>query len=248
MKDAWDGLEAAELVLMEHDDERAQLDYAHALTHWGDVGGYDVEVLWDTVTVAAHRAALRGVQVPRADDAVRRRAEAARPRTAAARPRRGAAARRAGQLPRRPRQALAGGPAARDAEDGAVRQPRPRAAGHRRRPDRHRRGRHGVGARRRVRVLSRGTRGQARPDGRAAAALGRGARPAARARPHPAAAGQDQPGHGLEVPGDVHPAGEVRGGRSAAGQARGPARDDAAARRAAPGSAPSSAGSWSWTG
>ncbi len=53
VKDAWDGLEAAELVLMEHDTERAQLDYAHALSQWGDVGGYDVEVLWDTVTVAA---------------------------------------------------------------------------------------------------------------------------------------------------------------------------------------------------
>jgi ATPase subunit of ABC transporter with duplicated ATPase domains len=53
IKDGWHGLEAAELVLMERDDERAQLDYAHALTHWGDVGGYDVEVLWDTVTVAA---------------------------------------------------------------------------------------------------------------------------------------------------------------------------------------------------
>ncbi|MEP7020175.1 MAG: ATP-binding cassette domain-containing protein [Pseudonocardiales bacterium] len=53
VKDAWDELEAAELVLMERDDERTQLDYAHALTHWGDVGGYEVEVLWDTVTVAA---------------------------------------------------------------------------------------------------------------------------------------------------------------------------------------------------
>jgi ATPase subunit of ABC transporter with duplicated ATPase domains len=53
LKDAWDDLEAAELVLMERDDERAQLDYAHALTHWGDAGGYDVEILWDTVTVAA---------------------------------------------------------------------------------------------------------------------------------------------------------------------------------------------------
>jgi ATPase subunit of ABC transporter with duplicated ATPase domains len=53
VKDAWDGLEAAELVLMERDDERSQLDYAHALTHWGDAGGYDVEILWDTVTVAA---------------------------------------------------------------------------------------------------------------------------------------------------------------------------------------------------
>jgi ATPase subunit of ABC transporter with duplicated ATPase domains len=53
VKDAWDGLEAAELVLMERDDERSQLDYAHALSHWGDAGGYDVEILWDTVTVAA---------------------------------------------------------------------------------------------------------------------------------------------------------------------------------------------------
>ena len=53
VKDAWGGLEAAELILMERDDERAQLDYAHALTHWGDAGGYDVEILWDTVTVAA---------------------------------------------------------------------------------------------------------------------------------------------------------------------------------------------------
>ncbi|MGH8962537.1 MAG: ABC-F family ATP-binding cassette domain-containing protein [Jatrophihabitantaceae bacterium] len=50
---AWDVVQASELVLMERDEERAQLSYAHALTHWGDVGGYDVEVLWDTVTVAA---------------------------------------------------------------------------------------------------------------------------------------------------------------------------------------------------
>ncbi|MDQ6850200.1 MAG: ATP-binding cassette domain-containing protein [Actinomycetota bacterium] len=50
---AWDDVQRAELVLMERDDERAQLGYAHALAHWGDVGGYDTEVLWDTVTVAA---------------------------------------------------------------------------------------------------------------------------------------------------------------------------------------------------
>jgi ATPase subunit of ABC transporter with duplicated ATPase domains len=50
---AWDELQQCELVLMEHDDERAQLDYAHALAGWGDAGGYDAEVLWDTVTVAA---------------------------------------------------------------------------------------------------------------------------------------------------------------------------------------------------
>jgi ATPase subunit of ABC transporter with duplicated ATPase domains len=51
--DAWDELEASELLLMERDDEQCQLDYAHALAHWGDVGGYQLEVLWDTVTVAA---------------------------------------------------------------------------------------------------------------------------------------------------------------------------------------------------
>jgi ATPase subunit of ABC transporter with duplicated ATPase domains len=53
LRDAWDELEAAELVLMERDEERAQLAYAHALAGWGDAGGYELEVLWDTVTVAA---------------------------------------------------------------------------------------------------------------------------------------------------------------------------------------------------
>ncbi len=50
---AGEAVEASELALMERDDERAQLAYAHALAHWGDAGGYDAEVLWDTVTVAA---------------------------------------------------------------------------------------------------------------------------------------------------------------------------------------------------
>ncbi|MGI8679901.1 MAG: ABC-F family ATP-binding cassette domain-containing protein [Jatrophihabitans sp.] len=50
---AWDDLQAAELAMMEHDDETTQLAYAHAITEWGDAGGYDAEVLWDTVTVAA---------------------------------------------------------------------------------------------------------------------------------------------------------------------------------------------------
>jgi ATPase subunit of ABC transporter with duplicated ATPase domains len=53
LREAWGALEATELMLMDRDDERAQLDYAHALTGWGDVGGYEMEVLWDTVTVAA---------------------------------------------------------------------------------------------------------------------------------------------------------------------------------------------------
>lgn len=53
LKTAWDELAASELVLMERDEEKTQLAYAHAITHWGDAGGYDLEVLWDTVTVAA---------------------------------------------------------------------------------------------------------------------------------------------------------------------------------------------------
>jgi ATPase subunit of ABC transporter with duplicated ATPase domains len=50
---AWDDVQRCELALMERDDERTQLAYAHALTRWGDTGGYEIEVLWDTVTVAA---------------------------------------------------------------------------------------------------------------------------------------------------------------------------------------------------
>jgi ATPase subunit of ABC transporter with duplicated ATPase domains len=46
-------LDAAELVMMEKDDEPTQLRYAAALAEWGDAGGYDAEVLWDACTVAA---------------------------------------------------------------------------------------------------------------------------------------------------------------------------------------------------
>ncbi len=46
-------LEAAELAMMERDDERAQLRYATALTEWGEAGGYDAEVHWDACCVAA---------------------------------------------------------------------------------------------------------------------------------------------------------------------------------------------------
>jgi ATPase subunit of ABC transporter with duplicated ATPase domains len=46
-------LDAAELALMDVDDEPTQLRYASALHAWGEAGGYELEVLWDTVTVAA---------------------------------------------------------------------------------------------------------------------------------------------------------------------------------------------------
>lgn len=46
-------LDAAELAIMEVDDEPAQLAYAQALVDWGDVGGYEQETRWDEVTTAA---------------------------------------------------------------------------------------------------------------------------------------------------------------------------------------------------
>ena len=46
-------LDAAELAMMERDDEPAQMRYAAALAEWGDAGGYDAEVLWDACCVAA---------------------------------------------------------------------------------------------------------------------------------------------------------------------------------------------------
>ncbi|HTW21727.1 MAG TPA: ATP-binding cassette domain-containing protein [Mycobacteriales bacterium] len=46
-------VDAAELAMMEAEDEPTQLRYAHALAEWSDAGGWDAEVLWDTCTVAA---------------------------------------------------------------------------------------------------------------------------------------------------------------------------------------------------
>jgi ATPase subunit of ABC transporter with duplicated ATPase domains len=46
-------LDAAELAMMERDDERTQLRYAAALAEWGEAGGYGAEVHWDECTVAA---------------------------------------------------------------------------------------------------------------------------------------------------------------------------------------------------
>ncbi|MFL6130941.1 MAG: ABC-F family ATP-binding cassette domain-containing protein [Mycobacteriales bacterium] len=62
LRAAGERLEAAEWALAEVDDEPTQLRYAAALAAWGDAGGYDAEVLWDTVTVAAIGAPLDRVQ------------------------------------------------------------------------------------------------------------------------------------------------------------------------------------------
>jgi ATPase subunit of ABC transporter with duplicated ATPase domains len=53
VREAAAAVDAAELALMETEDERLQMHYAQALADWADAGGYDIEVLWDTVTVAA---------------------------------------------------------------------------------------------------------------------------------------------------------------------------------------------------
>jgi ATPase subunit of ABC transporter with duplicated ATPase domains len=46
-------LDAAELAMMERDDEPTQMRYAAALAEWGDAGGYDAEVMWDACCLAA---------------------------------------------------------------------------------------------------------------------------------------------------------------------------------------------------
>ncbi|MBB5911926.1 ATPase subunit of ABC transporter with duplicated ATPase domains [Nocardia transvalensis] len=46
-------LDDAENALIERDEEPAQLAYAHALSDWADVGGYETEAFWDDVTTAA---------------------------------------------------------------------------------------------------------------------------------------------------------------------------------------------------
>src|ERR1700742_1692790 len=46
-------VDAAELAVMERDDEAAQLAYAQALSDWADAGGYDAENTWDMCTMAA---------------------------------------------------------------------------------------------------------------------------------------------------------------------------------------------------
>ncbi|MGC5585298.1 ABC-F family ATP-binding cassette domain-containing protein [Ornithinimicrobium sp. W1679] len=55
-------LDAAELAIMEVDDEPAQMAYAQALADWGDAGGYEQETRWDEVTTAALGPAFEQAQ------------------------------------------------------------------------------------------------------------------------------------------------------------------------------------------
>ena len=46
-------VDACERTLMDTDDEKSQMAYAHALSEYADAGGYDLEVTWDVCTTAA---------------------------------------------------------------------------------------------------------------------------------------------------------------------------------------------------
>ncbi|GAA1915229.1 ATP-binding cassette domain-containing protein [Streptomyces sodiiphilus] len=46
-------VDAAELAIMERDDEAAQMEYAQALSDWAEARGYEAETLWDMCTMAA---------------------------------------------------------------------------------------------------------------------------------------------------------------------------------------------------
>ena len=85
IRDADARLVAAERAADASGSPEAGLRLANAWAHWGDVGGYDAEVLWDACTVAAMRSPLVGGRIAPRPHAVRRRAEAFGPRSAAER-------------------------------------------------------------------------------------------------------------------------------------------------------------------
>ena len=51
IRDAAREMDAAELAMMELDDEKTQMRYAQAIADWGDAHGYDAEVVWDACTM-----------------------------------------------------------------------------------------------------------------------------------------------------------------------------------------------------
>ena len=53
-------VDRAEQVMLEADSTAAQMDYATALTGWGEAGGYEAEVLWDVCTIAALGSTFEG--------------------------------------------------------------------------------------------------------------------------------------------------------------------------------------------
>ncbi|HEY0935731.1 MAG TPA: ATP-binding cassette domain-containing protein [Trebonia sp.] len=66
VRDAAGAVDAAELAIMERDDEADQMAYAQALSDWADAGGYAAETVWDMCTMSAlglpyEKAQYRGV-------------------------------------------------------------------------------------------------------------------------------------------------------------------------------------------
>ncbi|SFL39201.1 ABC-F family ATP-binding cassette domain-containing protein [Streptomyces pini] len=53
VRQAAEAVDAAELRIMEVDDEAAQMGYAQALADWAEAGGYEAETAWDVCTTAA---------------------------------------------------------------------------------------------------------------------------------------------------------------------------------------------------
>ncbi|MEU9775119.1 ATP-binding cassette domain-containing protein [Streptomyces sp. NPDC047968] len=53
IREAAAAVDAAELRIMEEDDEAAQMAYAQALSDWAEAHGYEAETLWDMCTTAA---------------------------------------------------------------------------------------------------------------------------------------------------------------------------------------------------
>ena len=245
-------VDAAELAMMERDDEPTQLRYAQALADWGDAGGYDAEVLWDVLH--ARRSASRSSGP-----------SGARCARCPAASRSGWCSRRCCAGPTRcccstSRTTTSTSPASAGSRSGCASHPktvlfvsattascwparRPGSS-----PSSRRRRR--VGARRRVRDVPRGPGRPARPPRGAAAALGRGARAAQGAGAHAAAARRrTTTDMASRVPGDADPAAQVRGGR--ARPRRRPREQnvrDAAAAAAAPASGRSSASELELTG
>ncbi len=212
---------------MERDDEPRTARLRHGACRTGATSAATTPRCSGTPSRSPRSASsYERVQVPRADHAVRWRAEAARAGAAAARSGRGAAARRAGQLPRRAR--ASGGWSSGCNETAKTvlfvshdRELLARVAD-------------------RIVTVEGGTTWvhgggfASYHEARSAPSTsgwpncaGAGRRSTQRLEgpgPHPAAAGQDQRGHGAEVPGDGPPAGTVRGRPARRRTARGAAR------------------------
>ena len=53
IRDAAENVERTELLMLEKDTEKSQMAYAQAIIEWGDVGGYEYEVIWDVCCTRA---------------------------------------------------------------------------------------------------------------------------------------------------------------------------------------------------